>query len=241
MKRHVPWTLVPLLVALAFAGALLADRAFRIPTFEWETRGIPRPAEVKTVTLKVAGLKCRHSSLGMRDLLFGRKDPAAVKGYLKVRIFPAPGAGEMEVTFDPSKTSVKEIARAVKMDERGQYSNFRVLLEEKPDLSSPEGLLHSLARALDGRNQDLFRACHLGGNTGGADFPALCRTWQELFLEDLKPRGKPDPQGWVKILGVIGGEGTPLDDLGCTMTKLRLVRTSKGWLVAQADWKGFVL
>ena len=241
MKRPLSPLLVPLLVVSAFLGALGANRIYRIPTYEWETKGIPRPARTETVVLRVAGLKCRHSSVGMKDLLFGRKDRAAVRGYLKVRIFPSPGAGEMEVTFDPAATNVKKIAGAVKMDDRGQYSPYRVLLEEKPDLSTPKALLHSLARAMEDRNEDLFHACHEGGAWAGADFTALCRTWGELFLEDLTPAGEPDAEGWVKILGVVGGEGMPLDDLGCSLTRIRLVKTTKGWLVAEADWKGFRL
>ena len=241
MKRRVPAVSIPLLVVLVFLGGWAANKVYRIPTYEWETRGIPRPEGAKTVVLKVAGLRCRHSSLGMKELLFGRKDRAAVKGYLKVRIFPAPGAGEMEVTFDPAKTSVQEIARAVKMDARGQYSDYRVLLEEKPDLSSPAALLHSLARALEDRNEELFRACHEDGDIGDAEFGALAKTWGELFLEDLEPAGPPDAKGWVKVLGVVGGEGVPLDDLGCSLTKIRLEKTPKGWLVARADWKGFRL
>ena len=241
MKRPVPPLVVPFLVALAFLGGWGANRFFPIPTYEWETRGIPRPERTETVTLRVAGLRCRHSSRGMKELLFGRKDPAALKGYLKVRIFPAPGAGEMEVTFDPARTDVKKIARAVKMDARGQYSPYRVILEEKPDLSSPAALLHSLAKALEDRNEDLFRACHQEGALKGVDFSSLARTWADLFLEDFQARGKPDRKGWVKLLGVVGGEGVPLDDLGCGPSRIRIVKTSRGWLVAQADWRKFKL
>ena len=241
MRRRVPWAAVPLLVALAFAGALAANRFFRIPSFEWETRGIPRPERTETVVLRVAGLKCRHSSLGMKDLLFGRTDPSAVKGYLRVRVYPAPGAGEMEVTFDPKATSVEKIARAVKMDPRGQYTEYRVLLDVKPDLSSPKGVLHSLAKALEDRNEELFSACHRGGSWSGGDFGTLCKTWEELFLEDLVPAGPPDGEGWVKVLGVVGGEGVPLDDLGCGPVRIRLVKTGEGWKVAEADWGKFRL
>jgi hypothetical protein len=145
----------------------------------------------------------------------------------------------MIVTFDPGQTDVRRIARAVKLDRDGQETVYRVLLEAKPDLSSPAAVLHTIARSFEDQHEELFRACHEGGVLRGVDFDALVRTWGELFLEDLKPAGEPDAQGHVRIVGVSLGEDVALKEIGPEMDTLTLRRTDRGWVVIAAEWKKF--
>ncbi len=233
--------LIPFLAAASIACAWGASKVFRISTFTWETEGVKEKGDLETVTLKVAGLRCRHSSLGIKPLLFGRKDALKIEGYLKVRIFPAPGAGEMEVTFDPGKTSVERIARAIKIDPKGYETPYRVILHVKPDLSSPGALLKTLARALEDSNRELFQACH-EMDTRAFDFQAITSAWRALFLEGLegKAREKAGAEAMdVELMGVIGGEPVPLEDLGVPMTRIKIRKTAEGWKIAEADWKSF--
>lgn len=236
--RAVSPVWVPVLVAATFVGAWQASERFRIPSFDWETTDIEVPADATTASLRVRGLKCRHSSLPIEDLLFGRTDAHAVPGYLRAKIFPAPGVGEMEVTYDPDATDPQAIARAVKLDRHGQETDYRVLLDLGADTATPAALLSSLARAFEEQNQELFEACHVPGAARG-DFLRLVGVWGELFLEDLAPVGAVADDGRVELAGVMAGDPLPFTQLGLGKFAMRLQRTADGWRVAEADWSSF--
>jgi hypothetical protein len=234
---HVPRALVPSAVTLAFFGAWVVSTYFPIPSYDWSTEGIAAPPEAVTVTVKVRGLKCRHASEGMHGLLFDREDALAPQGYLRAVIYPSPGAGDMILTYDPAQTNLQKLARAVKLDADGQETEFRMLLEVKPDLSSPASLLREIAKSFEAQHEELFAACHVGGH--GARFEALVDAWGELFFEGLAVLKGPDAEGWIELAGISVGDQISLADYGVEMTRLRVAKTDKGWQVAEADWSGF--
>lgn len=239
MRRRVPALAIPGLVLLTFAGAWAASRFFRIPSFTWETAQIPLPERAESATLRVRGLKCRHASEPLEGLLFGRTDTNAVDGYLRVLVFPSPGVGEMLVTFDPQRTSREKIARAVKLDARGQETAYRVLLEIQADRTSPAALLGAIALSLEEQNEELFRACHERGALAGVDFEALVAAWGGLFLEGLRPAGEPDAENRIGLLGVTAGEAFPLGERTPGFSSMVLARDAGGWRVARAEWGRF--
>jgi len=237
-RRKVHPLAVPLLVALFITAAWTVGSWWKIPSYVWETEGIEMPAGAKTVTVKVRGMECRHASLGLKELLFGREDRYAVKGYLKTLLFPSPGAGDMVVTWDPAQASLRDIARAVKYDRRGQETAaYRVLLEIKPDLSSPAALFASLTRAFNDRHEELFRACHAPGALGGVDFEKLIAAYGDLFLEGFRPRGEPDAAGLVAVQAISAGAPVSLREYGIPLEQVKLERTARGWMVADAKWQ----
>lgn len=239
MSHRVPLPIVPVLVVAAFFGAWLVSEVFPIPSFDWRTEATPAPATAQTVSLRVRGLKCRHSSEPMQDLLFGREDGLAIEGYLRAVLYPAPGVGEMQVTFDPAKTDVRRIAKAVKLDRDGQETVYRVLLEVRPDLSSPAALLRTLARAFEEQHAELFFACHWPEAGRGVDFDRLVAAWNDLFLEDLVLVEGPDAAGRVQFAGISVGDRIKLTDLGSKMDSLVVKQSDEGWLVSSAAWDEF--
>ena len=233
------WVAVPFLAGGLIFLSWFASSNFKIATFTWETEGISKPKNLKTEVVKVIGMKCRHSSMGIKDLLFGRNDDLKIEGYLKVRVFPAPKAGDLEVTYDPSKTSIEKIAKAIKINDKGSETPYRVILHIKPDLSSPDSLLKTLSKALDDSNQELFDACHEPGRVS-YDFSRLVQVWRALFLEEL--RGDFDEKtGVLKLKGVIGGDAVPLNEIGIPMKSIKITKTNKGWKIIEADWSRFKL
>ena len=236
---HVPRLVVPSAVTLAFAGAYAVSTWFPIPSFDWMSEGIEVPAITETVELRVKGLKCRHGSEAMHPLLFGREDARAPQGYLRAVIYPSPGVGKMYLTYDPAKTDLRKIANAVKLDPNGLETEFRILLEVKPDLSSPESVLAELARSFDSQHEELFLGCHVAGAAEGVDFAALVAAWGELFFEGLAPMGAPGADGTVQLAAISVGDKISLEDYGVAMTSLRLEKTAKGWQVAAAEWGKF--
>ncbi len=238
--RKIPASIVPVMVVLAFFFAWLVSTYFPIPSFDWKTEDIPVPANAKTVTLRVRGLKCRHSSQTMEPLLFFRQDDLKLEGYLRAVIYPEPGVGTMHLTYDPAKCDLRRVAKAVKLDSNGQESKFRVLLEVKVDRSSPTTLLHSLAESFEAQHEELFRACHKDGALGDVDFLRLVEVWGELFLEDLIPASEPDAQGRIKLLGLSVGDKIPMEDLVPELGMFVLEKTPAGWTIASAKWKNFV-
>jgi hypothetical protein len=239
VNRRVPLSSVPVAVVAAFFGAWLVSEVFPIPSFDWRTEATPAPATVRTVSLRVRGLKCRHSSEPMHDLLFGREDGLRIEGYLRAVLYPAPGVGEMQVTFDPARTDVRRIAKAVKLDRDGQETVYRVLLEVKPDRSSPAALLRTLARALEEQHAELFFACHRPEVGRGVDFDRLVTAWNDLFLEDLVLVSGPDASGRVRFAGTSVGAKIRLRDLGSKMDSLVVEKSDEGWLVSDAAWDEF--
>ena len=236
---HVPRLAVPTAVSLAFFGAYAVSTWFPIPSFDWVTEGVEAPPSAETVELRVKGLKCRHSSEQMHSLLFGREDARAPRGYLRAVIYPSPGVGKMYLTYDPEKTDLQKIAQAVKLDSDGLESEFRILLDVEPDLSSPKSVLAEIAKSFDSQHEELFLACHVDGAASGVDFAALVAAWGDLFFEGLAPLGEPAADGTVRLAGISVGDTIPVADFGVAMTSLRLTKTAKGWKVAAADWGKF--
>ncbi len=240
--RHMrvsPYT-VPGLVGSIFLLTWTAGNWFPIPSFDWNTKSIEVPAKSETVSLRVKGMKCRHSSMPIEGLLFGREDKLALRGYLRAVIYPAPGAGELQVTYDPKFCNPRKIANAIKYDRYGQESKYRVLLDVKPNRSSVAALLKSLAQAFSDEHEELFWACHAKELEGSADFGQLLATWKELFLDGLSYEQGPDGKGSeVSLQGISLDEKLPFAELGVKMRTLRVEKRSGGWIITAAKWSEF--
>ena len=122
---------IPVLVAGALLSAWAAGTWFAIPSFAWSTSDLPLPANVSTVSLKVKGMRCRKSSQSIHGLLFDRTDANRVDGYLRAILFPSTGAGRLELTYDPSRTDLAQVARAMSWDPNGLATPYKVVLDLK--------------------------------------------------------------------------------------------------------------
>lgn len=233
---HISPKVVPALVAGAFVSAWIAGTWFTIPSFAWSTSDITRPANVATVDLSVRGMRCRKTSQKIYDLLFDRTDENRVEGYLKAVVYPSTGAGRLELTYDPARTDLAKVARAIGWDKNGLATPYQVVLDLEADLSSPQALLHSLALALEHQNEELFDQCHVAGARGGIKFSELGSAWKDLFLEDLVPGGKVDDQGRLRVQGVSVGDRIPLEDLAPGIGRFVLEKSGQVWRIKKANW-----
>lgn len=237
---RVPLSVVPALVATAFASAWIAGTWFAIPAFDWSTPGVARPTNVVTANLRVRGMKCRKTSQNLHGLLFGRQDDNRIEGYLRAILYPAPGEGQLEISYDPTKTDLDTIIQAIALDPEGMQTRFQVRVDLEADLSSPTALLHSVALALEHEDEAVFHRCHADGADRAVDFQALCRAWKDLFLEDLLPAGLIDAQARVQIQGLSIGDRIPLEDLVPEMGAFVLSKHGPDWQIKKADWTKMV-
>ncbi len=233
---RIPTLIVPGLVATTFLTAWIAGTWFAIPAFVWSTSDVTPPANLVKADLLVSGMKCRKSSQKLHRLLFGRVDDNRIDGYLRTVLFPAPGAGHLEVSYDPTQTDLARITQAIQLDREGLETTFRVQVELKADLSSPKALLHTLALALDHKDQDLFERCHAGSAGTRVDFAKLSAAWKDLFLEDLIPAGPVDKDGRVEVQGLSVGDRIPLEDLAPGIGPFVLKNQGPTWRILKADW-----
>jgi hypothetical protein len=227
---------IPTLVAGAFLSAWIAGTWYAIPSFAWSTSDIPEPANVATVNLSVKGMRCRKSSQKLHGLLFDRTDDNRVEGYLRAILFPSTGAGRLELSYDPSRTNLAQVARAIGWNKKGLETSYKVILDLKVDLSSPEALLHSLALSLEHQNEELFHQCHAAGASKDINFAELSAAWKDLFLEDLMPAGEVDNKGRVQIHGLSVGDKIPLEDLAPEIGRFVLERRGESWRIKKANW-----
>lgn len=237
---RVPLSVVPALVATAFVSAWIAGTWFAIPAFDWSTPDVDRPDNVVTASLRVRGMKCRKTSQRLFPLLFDRQDDNRIEGYLRASLYPAPGEGRLEISFDPTKTDTAKIAQAISLDAQGMQTPFHVRIDLTADLGSPAALLHTVALALEHEDEELFGRCHAAGADPGVEFRALSRAWKDLFLEDLLPAGPVDAQGRVQIQGQSIGDRIPLEDLVPDMGAFVLVKRGADWLIQKAGWTKMV-
>ena len=100
---------IGLLLACLGAG-VAATSLFPMASFV-RTRGSP-PASTESVRLTVEGVLCRHSTEIFVEYLW-RTDEYAIPGYLKVEAWPAPEAGVVQITFDPTQTNASAIRHAI--------------------------------------------------------------------------------------------------------------------------------
>jgi NAD-dependent dihydropyrimidine dehydrogenase PreA subunit len=98
------------LVFLPVGGAVAATYLAPLPSFV-RTRG-DVPASVESLSLRVEGPKCRHSTEQFVAWL-ERHDEYAIRGYLKVEAWPEPGFAPVRISFDPQRTSAAKIKRAI--------------------------------------------------------------------------------------------------------------------------------
>lgn len=110
LGRAWPSGVVVTLLLLCIGGAVAATYAIPLPSFVWE-RGT-RPAQPATVRLVVEGVACRHSTEEFVQQ-FDRPDELRVAGYLRVEAWPAPGAGEVRIVYDPASVDEARIKRAI--------------------------------------------------------------------------------------------------------------------------------
>jgi len=100
--------------AVVLAGTLLLAVAgaawFPLPSFRW-SRGSPSVAEA-SVSLSVGDLTCRGRA-NLFVYFLDRDDDLAVAGPLRLEAWPAPGAGDARIFYDPSVTSPDAIRAAL--------------------------------------------------------------------------------------------------------------------------------
>jgi ferredoxin len=95
---------------LSVALAVTAACVYPIPSFV-QSRG-NAPAEIAAAELRIESLTCR----GRGTLLWyylTRDDIFAVEGYLKLEAWPAPGAADARVIYDPQVTAEQIIKDAI--------------------------------------------------------------------------------------------------------------------------------
>jgi NAD-dependent dihydropyrimidine dehydrogenase PreA subunit len=121
--RSVHWAVVPVVLAVAAAGAVAAAPLLAVPSVQTGDAG-PSPDGSATATLHVAGVRCARTAAAAVGLLEGEP------GVLRVRAFAA--RGDLEVTYDPALTDAGTVRAAVEgplFDERTgefRYGVFRV-------------------------------------------------------------------------------------------------------------------
>jgi len=108
-RRWAPGLVVPIL-GLCVGGAVAASYAFPLPSLvrSW---GTP-PHHTATVTLRVRGATCRHSTKGLVEYL-KRKDEFRIAGYIRVEAWPSPETSLIRITYDPTATDEQAIKQAI--------------------------------------------------------------------------------------------------------------------------------
>ncbi len=104
---------LPVLVLLfSLSVGVFASYAFPLPSF-FVRRDVPRPEKVESVDLQVSGLTCRGTANRLWGIFLDRNDLYAIKGYLQMEAWFGSKYSKLRVTYDPRKTNVEEIKRAV--------------------------------------------------------------------------------------------------------------------------------
>jgi hypothetical protein len=97
------------LLLVCLGGAVAATIWIPLPSFV-RTYGTP-PVQTESVRLTVNGVRCRHSTELFVEHLMRQDD--LVSGYLRVEAWPAPGGGEVLITFDAAHTDAAAIKEAI--------------------------------------------------------------------------------------------------------------------------------
>lgn len=110
MGRRWPSAVLVLVLLFCTTAAVAAAHLFPIPSFV-ATRG-QLPVSVETTELGVAGLTCRGRA-NLLTYFVERDDTFELMGYLKLEVWPGPGAARARITYEPSLCNADAIKRAV--------------------------------------------------------------------------------------------------------------------------------
>jgi ferredoxin len=111
LGRSWPGAVIVPLVLLCLGGAVAATYAFPLPSFV-ATHGAA-PTKTESITLRVSGVKCRHSTEQFVEFLTTRDDEFALRGYLRVEAWPEPGWGAVRLVFDPTRDTAVRLRSAI--------------------------------------------------------------------------------------------------------------------------------
>jgi hypothetical protein len=106
-----PGAVIVPIVLLCLGGAVAATYAFPLPSFVATYGAAPELTD--NVTLRVSGVKCRHSTEQFVEFLTQRDDEFTVRGYLRVEAWPEPGWGTVRLVFDPARTNAARLRSAI--------------------------------------------------------------------------------------------------------------------------------
>ena len=116
-----PWMRQAALIAvllLCTTGAVAATYLFPLPSFV-KTRQTALPAEVASVTLRIANLTCRGRANLLvwfleRDDLYQIPGPSPdAPGYFKLEAWPDPTVAEARISYDPTRCDARTIEQAI--------------------------------------------------------------------------------------------------------------------------------
>ena len=98
------------LLLVCIGGAIAATYALPLPSFVHNRGQVP--AQTATLSLRVRGVVCRHSSEQFVQYL-QRTDEFALRGYLRIEAWPEPSTATVQITFDPTRTNEAALKRAI--------------------------------------------------------------------------------------------------------------------------------
>lgn len=136
-RRWPQAVLVVILLAVA-TSAVVASYAFPLPSFIAENKPDQTPTVVKSLDLRIEGVRCRGTAQLLTYFLF-RDDLSEVPGYLKVEAWPQPGYARVRITYDPKQTDPDAIKEAISEPYHDELQNLERLSPFKIEGYAPWG------------------------------------------------------------------------------------------------------
>ncbi len=109
LGRRWPQAVLVAVLLACVGGAVAATYALPLPSVV-VTRGA-LPKATAQLTVRIAGVNCRHSALRFADHI-GAAEPALAKS-CRIEVWPAPAGSAVRITYDPAKTDEAAIRAAI--------------------------------------------------------------------------------------------------------------------------------